>query len=67
MSTYWTPIPDQALPGQYRSGDYLRDSHGAVVKIIGRSTQMLLMRRATWYERLWLAIRGGSVRETPLE
>lgn len=48
----WLPLPKDVLPGQYRVGEWLRVSDGTVVKVVARSTQMLLVRPMPWWRQL---------------
>jgi hypothetical protein len=48
----WHSVPEDALPGQLRIGDFVQLDNGAVMRIIGRSTTMLRIRPIRWWERV---------------
>jgi len=48
----WHREPKDALPGQFRIGDFVQMGDGEVVRIIGRSTLMLKIRPIRWWERI---------------
>lgn len=41
------------LPGQYQVGAYIQMADDVIVKVVGQSTIMLLVRPARVWERLW--------------
>lgn len=61
--TRWISLPPPGVhPGQYKAGTNIELSDGVVVRVVGQSTQMLLVRPLPWWERLLrrLTHRGTS-------
>jgi hypothetical protein len=52
----WYRIPDDALPGQYRIGDFIEMQDGSVMRIVSKSTSMLRIRPIRWWERLFASV-----------
>jgi len=57
-------MPEEALPGQFRIGDFVTVEEGKIVRIVGRSTIMLKVRPIRWWERLFRFVKSEEVERT---
>jgi len=60
----WHSMPEEALPGQFRIGDFVTVEEGKIVRIVGRSTIMLKVRPIRWWERLFRFVKSEEVERT---